>query len=470
MKKIVLGYDIEDPICALATPWGTSALAVLRTSGEGVIEKVAEIFSKPEKLRGSTGGRIHHGYLVSPETREPIDEVMVAVYRSPHSYTGEDSVEIFSHGSLPGIRTILEALRTLGFRPAEPGEFTYRAFIHGKMDLTRAEAVQEIVSSKTQKAHLLALHRLEGGLSNLLVQLKEKLLDLLTTIEIQLDYPEEDAPTIPITKQNIEPILQKIEHLLQTYGEAKLYQEGVRIAIAGKTNAGKSSLFNRFLKEERSIVSEIHGTTRDYIEATLSIGGIPVRLYDTAGLRVSTDPIEVEGVKRSYTLLQSCALILYLIDCTDKDNNSEEFLKNQVDLQALSNRLLPVYTKIDLDPNWSKRVSKTQFPFVSNNVFGVSSVTGEGIDSLLKEIEHRLKEGVIQGKEEILIESDRQKELLERGKQALERFLQGIDNRLPLDVLSQDIQEALRALGEITGELTTEDMLHRMFSNFCVGK
>ncbi|MCX7787681.1 MAG: tRNA uridine-5-carboxymethylaminomethyl(34) synthesis GTPase MnmE [Spirochaetes bacterium] len=459
MQKRILSYDLGDPICALATPWGTSAIAVIRTSGEGSIELVSKIFSRPEALKNSKGGRLHHGFLISKDTGKPIDEVMIAIFRCPHSYTGEDSAEIYCHGSLPGIRSILETLRNMGFRPAEPGEFTYRAFMHGKMDLTRAEAVHEIVTAKTQKAHLLALHRLGGALEKTLQGIRSVLLDLQTSIEIQLDYPEEDAPTIPIPKDSIQNCIVSLDRLLQTYQEGKLYQEGVQIALAGRTNVGKSSLFNRFLREERSIVSEIHGTTRDYIEATVSIGGIPVRLYDTAGIRTSLDPIEAEGVKRSLSLIDSCALVLFLIDCTDPylTDEEERFIARQ------GNRVLRVYTKIDLRKDWYSQLN-------TQAQIGVSALTGEGFDRLLKEIETRLKEGLQGGTEEVLIESDRQKELIERCRNALIGFQEGIEKRLPLDVVAMDIQDSLQAIGELTGEITTEEMLTRMFSRFCVGK
>ena len=459
MQKRILSYDLGDPICALATPWGTSALAVIRTSGEGSIELVAQLFSKPEALKTSKGGCLHHGFLLSLDTKEPLDEVMIAIFRSPHSYTGEDSAEIYCHGSLPGIRSLLEVLRSIGFRPAEPGEFTYRAFIHGKMDLTRAEAVHEIVTAKTQKAHLLALHRLEGALEKALKDIRATLLDLQTSIEIQLDYPEEDAPSIPVPLDSLQHTITSIDRLLATYREGKLYQEGVQIALAGRTNVGKSSLFNRFLREERSIVSEIHGTTRDYIEATVSIGGIPVRLYDTAGLRPSTDPIEAEGVKRSISLIESCALVLFLVDCTEPDLSEEE----ESFIPRLGNRVLKVYTKIDLRKDWQ------DLPEARTHL-GVSALTGEGFDRLLVEIESRLKEGLRGGTEEVLIESDRQKELLERCKHALVRFHEGMERHLPLDIVALDVEDALQAIGELTGEITTEEMLTRMFSRFCVGK
>jgi tRNA modification GTPase len=447
---------MEDPICALATPWGISAIAVIRTSGEGSIERLAELFSYPEKLRKVRGGRILHGFLRNTDSGEPLDEVMLAVFRSPHSYTGEDSVEIYCHGSLPGIHNILEELRKIGFRSAEPGEFTYRAFMHGKMDLTRAEAVHEIVTSRTRKAHLLALHRLEGSLETLIRETQDVLLDVQTLIEVQLDYPEEEAPSVPLPLEKIQKAKETVERLLLTYREGKLYQEGVRVALAGRTNAGKSSLFNLFLREERSIVSEIHGTTRDYIEATVSIGGIPVRLYDTAGLRGSTDPIEAEGVLRSQNLIQSCPLVLYLIDCTDPTIREEE----KEFFEGIENRIIRVYTKIDL----------CKGKLLPSEGIGISALTGEGFTQLVQEIETRLKDGVSRGDEEVIIESDRQRELLEQCKDALERFQKGVKENLPLDLLSNDMQEAIRTLGEITGEVTTEEMLSRMFSHFCVGK
>jgi tRNA modification GTPase len=399
-----------------------------------------------------------HGFIINPENGEALDDVLVSVFRPPSGYTGEEAFEIYCHGSLPGIRGILRLLAGLGFRQAQPGEFTFRAFYRGRMDLTRAEAVQEIVSSQTEKAHSLALHRLAGAVAEKIDEAKNLLAGALAGVEIRLDYPEEDAPDSHDEKAAVLRAVSRSEEilgrLLATYAEGRLYQEGCRVALAGRTNAGKSSLFNYFLKEDRSIVSENPGTTRDYIDALIPVGGIPVKLYDTAGLRDSLDPVESEGVRRSRLILEEADLVIYLIDASDSFRMEKE---DEETIQALGNRCITVWNKIDLASGAAKAGGLC-----------ISARTGDGIPQLLKEIERKLLPVQSAG-EEAVIDSLRQKELLEQSLAALRRF-RSRAGKYPLDIVAEDLREASGALGEITGEVTIEERLAVMFSRFCVGK
>ena len=284
-------------IAALATPLGQSALAVVRTSGPGCIEHLAGLFSRPAALKTAVGHTMVHGSLIDPaaagQSRESqVDEVLLGVFRGPKSYTGEDMVEIYCHGSIPGIDRIFALLFAAGFRQAEGGEFTLRAFLNGKLDLTRAEAVQEIVSARSRIGQSLALHRLGGAVVNRINGLKTELVRLMAMVSIQLDYPDDEIDAITLPPETIAAIGEGLARLAATYSIGRSYQQGVRITLAGRTNAGKSSLFNALVREERAMVSEIHGTTRDYLEAPFVILGIPVRLFDTAGLREVEEVLE----------------------------------------------------------------------------------------------------------------------------------------------------------------------------------
>jgi len=443
---------------ALATPWGESALAVIRCSGEGTINLVAGLFSRPEALRGAENASMLHGYITANNAAgsEKIDEVMLAVFRPPHGYTGEESVEISCHGSLPGIQKILEVLRSQGFRDAAPGEFSLRGFLNGKMDLTRAEAVQEIIGAKSRHAQALALNRLSGALWERIEQLKQGLTSLLAAVEVQLDYPEDEmeaAPELPL--DTLHELEAGLLQLLGTYRTGRLYQEGVRVAISGATNAGKSSLFNLFLREDRSIVSGIHGTTRDYIESWISIQGVPVRLFDTAGLRDPEHPVEAEGIKRSGQVVESAALVLYLVDATVGLSPAEWA---EVEERWQDPRYLYVWNKTDI---------ATELP--PSGWIPISAETGKGFEQLEAEIGRRLLgSGGDQG--DLLIDSPRQQQLLERATVALKEAGGAVEAGVALDFVAADLKDALDALGEITGEVTSADILNQIFGDFCVGK
>ncbi|MDR1931216.1 MAG: tRNA uridine-5-carboxymethylaminomethyl(34) synthesis GTPase MnmE [Spirochaetales bacterium] len=465
MTHGIPAYTTDDCIAALATAWGRSALAIIRASGQGSVERLAPAFSRPEKLRAARETELLHGLIRDPASGEAVDEVMLSVFRDGAGYTGEEAFEIYCHGSLPGIRRILELLGGLGFRQAQPGEFTYRAFCNGKMDLTRAEAVEEIIAARTGKAHCLALHRLAGGVERRINEAKTLLAETLAGIEIRLDYPEEDAPdSAPDSPLSSSPARAEeiLDRLLASYTEGRLYQEGVRVALAGRPNAGKSSLFNLFLKEERSIVCEEPGTTRDYIEALIPLAGIPVKLYDTAGLRSPDGPAEAEGVRRSRLLLDSADLVLYLVDASQADGFRMSAADGE-NIRRLGVRGLAVWNKIDAAPRLPAGRG------CAGGLPGISARTGEGIPELLSALEKRLAPRQALSGDEPLTGSLRQRDLLEKSLTAIRRF-RSREEKYPLDILAEDIREALSALGEITGEVTTEEMLALMFSRFCVGK
>ncbi len=465
----------HDLIAAPATPLAPSALAVIRTSGPGCVEAVAALTDRTDSITHTGGGRLRRALLIDPENDEVIDEVVLGIFRNPHSYTGEDLVEIYCHGSVPGIQRVLRTLYRTGFRPADPGEFTQRAFLAGKIDLTRAEAINEVVNSQTEVGHEMAIQRLGGSIEHAVAEVKDRLVTIMASVAIQLDYPEDETGAIPVDETAIATARERLVELANTYRTGRLYQEGARVALAGRTNAGKSSLFNAFLREERAIVSDIHGTTRDYISSKVDFHGIPVELYDTAGLRETHESIEEEGIRRTRNLVAGTDLVVYLVDgtvgMTDEDHQildeiagaSQSTASQQaVPQRAAPQRVIPVWNKSD-HPDCAAPPEEYGFSVVS-------AVSLEGVPELVSRIveavvpKQRIRSGAP------VIDSLRQKNTLDRAATALEEVLRGLDDGFPVDAVSVDLQEALQALGEITGEVTSEDVLDAVFSGFCVGK
>jgi len=439
-------YDTQDIIYALATPWGVSGLAVIRISGAGCRQALAPFFSRPEALLEAPNATMVHGYL-HDEGQRRIDEVVLAINTEGHGYTAEEAIEVTSHGSVAVIQAILALLGRIGMRSAEGGEFTFRAFIHGRMDLTQAEAVEELVSSVSQRSRSLSLSRLEGRLRARLDELKDRLLTLLAAVEVQLDYSEDEVDEFVFPAASLSSLIASIQTLVDSYQVGRLYKQGARVVLAGQTNVGKSSLFNLLLKEERSIVSPYRGTTRDYIEADLEVGGIPIRLYDTAGLRESDDLVEREGIVRTERLIGEADLVIHLVDSTDLQ-----------DIPAEDERTIVVYNKSDLAP-------------VGADKLAISAQSGEGVSRLLSAVEERLKRSLpAGGDEELVIEGERQWRLLEGAKNALLRAEELARDDGVLDVVAVELTEALGYLGELTGEVRSDDVLERIFSGFCVGK
>ncbi|MBN2510981.1 MAG: tRNA uridine-5-carboxymethylaminomethyl(34) synthesis GTPase MnmE [Spirochaetales bacterium] len=450
-----LTYSPDDCICALATPWGKGAIGLVRISGTGAIDGLLPLFSRPKALSRARGHSLIHGTIIDPVSGESVDEVMIAVYRAPKSYTGQDSAEIMCHGSLPGIRTILDLLRARGYRDAGPGEFTMRAFLNGKLDLTRAEAVNELISAKTRSSHRMAFERLKGSVFNSIEDIKQDLVNVFAEIELHLDYPEDEIDAVPDQlPARLNGIQKRIADLLSTYDTGKLYRDGVRVTLAGPTNAGKSSLFNLFVKEDRALVSDVHGTTRDYLTELLTIRGIPVTLVDTAGLRASSDTVEAKGIERSRELMANSDVVLFVWDSTVAlDEHSYNAWASE------ARHVVGVWNKTDLDGY--------ECP---EGFVGVSAQTGRGFADLEEAVFSCITADTSGLDAGTVIDSDRQKGLLEEADAALVHAWDGIEGNVPLDAVAVDIQEALRALGEITGEVSSRDVLNRMFGSFCVGK
>lgn len=451
------GYlDLDTPIAAPATAPGASALAVLRTSGPGAVELLSRVFSRPEALRRAEGYRAVHGFVRDPDTGRDLDEVVAVVFRAPAGYTGQDSVDLMCHGSSAAVEGILSALERLGFSRALPGEFTFRAFSAGKMDLSEAEAVNELVRARTQEARADALDRLSGGLRREVESLRDAVLGALAEVEARLDYGEDELADSPLdVRAAVDQALSRAESLVASHAVGRVLDRGARVALAGRVNAGKSRLFNLFLKEERSIVSENPGTTRDYIEADLDLDGLPVTLYDTAGLRSAPDPVEAEGVRRSRLVASGADLVVYLVDGT-----VGETAEDQESLKAL-----PEAVRV-----WNKR-DKPQALSPPEGWLPVSAATGQGFAELVAALSARLRGG--QGVSEPgrpRIAGQRQADCALRSERALRSSSEALAAGLPLDAVAVDLKDAADALAELTGQSVAESTLEEIFSRFCVGK
>lgn len=458
VPPMATGYlALDDDIAALATPAGAGALAVIRTAGPSSIERLASLFSRPDILRGSPGYAAAFGRMVAPDG-VAIDEVVAVVFRAPASYTGQDGVDIMCHGGQATVDGLMSALDAAGFRRALPGEFSFRAFYNGKMDLTRAEAVADLVAARTAAARTDAMARLSGGLSRELATIRKELIRLAAACALRLDYGEDEAPE-DLTEElpAMKAARQACELLAASYRVGRLLRDGATVALAGRTNAGKSSLFNRLLKEERAIVSPVPGTTRDYLEAELDLGGLPVRLVDTAGVRQSLDPVEAEGVRRSLLVAGGADAIIYVVDALQGLTAAdEEFLAaNPTAVRA-----------------WNK-VDAAGAAAAPAGWIGVSAVSGTGESELVEAIRWTLvgargeAAGVPSG---VRVGSQRHRDALVRAAAAIADAETAVESGEPVDVVAIDMAEALEALGEITGETTSEDILESLFCNFCVGK
>ncbi len=443
-------YDTQDIIYALATPWATGAIAVIRISGEGCIKALENTLVCKNKISSyPTNSAVFCRFKDNGKT---VDEVVATVYKDGHGYTGQESVEISCHGGLEVVKAILAVLEKLGFRQSGRGEFTLRAFMSGKMDLTRAEAVNELINSKAQKARESAIERLSGTLFKQIKAISDTVTQVMGVLEVQLDYAEDEiSEDVSFPAEEVRKAITDIDRILDTYSTGRLFSQGAKVVLAGNTNAGKSSLFNLFLKQDRSIVSSTAGTTRDYIEAQCTLDGIPITLYDTAGFRTSDCDIENEGIRRSRQVLEDAQIIIYLQDATDMTTPDKDLTE---------------------DPRTIKVINKTDANKIEKDGWlSVSAKTSAGFDKLKEEIAKHLGQGTdTEVSATVVIENERQRQLLQRAKDSLNAALCANNANLPVDLISLDIQEALEALGEITGEVSTEDILDRIFENFCVGK
>ena len=433
---------LTDTIAAVATPPGKGAIGVLRLSGPEALTIGARVWAgrDPRKLEG---GRFTYGRMVDPETNEVIDEGLLLVFRAPRSYTGEDALEFQLHGSPAVMRRGLSALLSAGARLAEPGEFTLRAYLKGRLDLAQAESVLALVEAESETARRQALRGLSRELSARIRAIEAPLLDLLAHIQATLDYPEEGVEPHR-AEEAIGAALRAIDALLQTARAGRIAREGARLVILGPPNAGKSSLLNALIGYERAIVAPIPGTTRDYLEAPLELEGLPLKAVDTAGVRKTTDPVEAAGVKRAFALAREADLVLWVAD------RSEE--KPAPPPELPGGRVLFVASKADLPPAWE-----------DPTYLSVSARTGEGVEALKARIKDRLLAGASEG--EAWLTSERQAEALAEAKTHLQAA-----RSAPDDLMAMEVEAALEALARATGTQVVEEAIGRIFRNFCVGK
>lgn len=450
----------DDTIIALATPPGVGALGVIRLSGKESFNFIDQLFPA-KKISAQASHTLHVGYL--KENEKVIDEVVVSIYKSPKSYTGEDVIEISGHGSPFVQQQIIEACIRKGARLAKPGEFTQRAFLNGKLDLAQAEAVADLIASNTTASQRTALHAMRGGFSEKLKELRERLIRFSALIELELDFSQEDVEFAD-RKQFyalIREMQETTKKLIDSFQLGNVIKNGVSVAIVGKPNAGKSTLLNALLNENRAIVSDIPGTTRDTIEEMINIDGILFRLIDTAGIRLHTaDVIETEGVTRSLEKMKQADLVVYLFDVKDDVTDVE---KQKIEMDKQNMNYLLVANKID-----SKQEAKEKFSKIDKVIF-ISAKHNQHTE-VLKE---RMADTVLKGKTQTgdtVVTNARHYHALNEVQRSLNDIQSGLDNKLPGDLLALDIRRCLHFLGEITGEISNEDMLDYIFSKFCIGK
>lgn len=459
--------SMDDTIMALATPSGSGAIAVIRLSGNDAL-KIADRVFRP-KGKKCISEADSHTLLFGDifDVDELVDEVLVSVFRNPRSFTGEDSVEISCHGSVFIQNRILNLLSKNGCRMAKPGEYSMRAFLNRKMDLSQAEAVADLIASSSEAAHKVAMHQMRGGFGNELKVLREELLHFASLIELELDFAEEDVEFADRTQMTelIDRINTKIDQLIGSFELGNVIKEGVQVAIIGEPNVGKSTLLNALLNEERAIVSEIAGTTRDTVEDELVIEGIRYRFIDTAGIRETTDTIESLGIERTMKKAEQANVVMFLFDAS---TYTQEKLKDEIGKLKrrkanVEERLILVANKID------KTTENIKIKFAGFNVVSISAKEKTGIEELKTKLTEFINLSALH-EDQTIVTNTRHIEALSGAKNSLQEVLVGFDNQMSGDLLAVDIRKALFHLGEITGEITTDDLLGNIFSKFCIGK
>lgn len=457
----------NDTIVALSSPLGKGAIAVVRVSGRQCLAIINPLLKR--KLEPAEARRALFNEFYSSSPAQIIDQVVTTYFREPASYTGEDLVEISCHCNPLIINRIIEAMVQAGARIAEPGEFTFRAFMNGKLDLSQAEAVAEIINARTRQSLAQSIRHLEGKFSERIHEIKNDILTYLSLLEINLDFSDEGIEVLPpeALRKRIAQTIQRVEQLLHSYDYGRLLQEGIKLVILGKPNVGKSSLLNVLVERERAIVSEIPGTTRDYIEASLEIDGLAVQAVDTAGIRRTGDAIEAIGVERALALLPSADIALCLFESHRPPGPDDEALMNIVRQHRESVKFVLVLNKADLgvDPVAEKALEPLALPLVN-----ISARTRQGVDELKRAIKKQLFEEESLESEEIVVTGARHKTALEQTRQALLNAREAVERQSTEEIIAVDIRLALDHLGEITGETTPEDVLNHIFANFCIGK
>lgn len=451
-----------DTIAAISTAPGIGGIGIIRMSGEDCFKVLDKIF-KPKTNSDIKGYTIKYGNIVNA-TGEVVDEVLVSYFKAPKSYTTENMCEINSHGGLVVINKILELCLENGAELAEAGEFTKRAFLNGRIDLSQAEAVIDIINAKTDKEAKVSLKQLEGNLSTEIAEIRKTIISLLADIEATIDYPEYDIEEVT-NKRILESLLEvekKIDLMEKSFENGKIIRDGIKTAIIGRPNAGKSSLLNVILKEERAIVTDIEGTTRDTIEEYIQIDGIPLKIIDTAGIRNANNEVEQIGVKKAIEIAKDSDIVIAIFDIskelTDED---EEILKLVKEKNAII-----VLNKIDLE----ERVDINKLEVLSKPTVRISTKTKDGIDDLYNQISEIYKLKEIANNGELIVSNNRHKKLIKNAKQNLDIAKQTILDKMPIDIISGNLKEIIEELGKITGETVTEDVINEIFSKFCLGK
>lgn len=462
-----------DTISAISTPIGEGGIGIIRMSGSIAFNIAETIFisSSGKSLKDSPSHRIYHGFIIDPDTGDKIDEVLLTVMRSPRTYTKEDIIEINCHGGFVPLKRVLELTLKQGSRLAEPGEFTKRAFLNGRLDLTQAEAVIEIIQSKTAQSEKIAIEQLSGNLRIRINALRAKLVNILTNIEAYIDFPEEEIEPESFNdiKRKIIDATKTIEGLSRTYDEGKFFKDGLKAAIVGRPNVGKSSLLNALLEKDRAIVTPIPGTTRDTLEEYINIGGLPVKVMDTAGIRESHDMAEKEGVKRSLQAIADCDLAVVVLDGSLPVIKEED--KGVIN-DTQDKKTVIVINKSDI------LHKDFCYPKDKDVIINVSSKTGAGISELKQAIFDMFinpKSGdasalAVESQNGVIITNIRHKTALDNAVYGLREALSCMDSSRPLEIVSMELRTAIDKLSELTGAVTTDEILKNIFDNFCVGK
>ncbi|KYH28037.1 MULTISPECIES: tRNA uridine-5-carboxymethylaminomethyl(34) synthesis GTPase MnmE [Clostridium] len=455
-----------DTIAAIATNLGESGISIIRVSGDKALKIVSSIFKgkNDKKLDDIKTYTMRYGFIIDKDTGETLDEVIVSYMKGPRSFTAEDTVEINCHGGVVVTKRILEEVIKAGARIAEPGEFTKRAFLNGRIDLSQAEAVIDIIRAKTELSAKSALEQSNGKISREIKELRHGLLEIIASIEATVDYPEDDLEEVTSekAKAQVEDILKSVEALLNSADEGKILREGLNTVIVGKPNVGKSSLLNALLMESRAIVTEVPGTTRDIIEEYISIDGIPIKIVDTAGIRETEDVVERIGVEKSREKIESADLVVLVLDASRKideeDKEVIEFIKDK--------KYIVLLNKTDLELQIDKDSIKD---LNSDYIIEISAKTGEGLDKFKQVIKELFFRGEVTAKE-VMITNARHKEALIRTRESLISAIGALDNTFAIDLASIDLRNAWRSLGEINGDTVEEDIIDTIFSKFCLGK
>lgn len=457
-----------DTISSISTPMGEGAIAIVRLSGDEAINIADKIYKGKHKLINVDSHTINYGHIIDPETNDVVEEVMVAVMRAPRTYTREDIVEINCHGGIMTVNRVLELTLSNGAKLAEPGEFTKRAFLNGRIDLSQAEATMDFIRSKTDRASKVAMQQIEGRLSTLIKGLRQSILEILAQVEVNIDYPEYDdveEATNQFLLTEAEKIKTSIEGLLQTGTQGKILREGLSTVIVGKPNVGKSSMLNNLIQDNKAIVTEIAGTTRDVLEEYVNVRGVPLRLVDTAGIRETDDIVEKIGVERSREALSKADLILYVLNyneaLTESDYQLAEVIKNE--------DVIVIINKTDLSQALDIEAVK-QMVGVDTPIVMTSMVDQSGIEQLEEKIRDLFFEGTVSNQDMTYVSNARHISLLKDAKQSISDAIMAAESGVPIDMIQIDLIKTWELLGEVIGESVADGLINQLFSQFCLGK